>query len=226
MYDFRDTIDFKTMHHAQCYVGNVHALENSLYDFLETSRQENDLVIHRYSFPVLTIDDVRTITAHTRNKSSQHQQYIFLVSFSQAPIEAQNALLKSIEEPIDGVYFIFIIPESSLLLPTILSRVQLHEISEAFNETSIRISVTDFLDAPLEDKLKNIEKVTKDKKDPFTRMELMVFLKTLEQEIENRGVKDYVDFLPHLYAGKKYAQLSGCSIKMILEFLAVSLIKK
>jgi hypothetical protein len=54
-------------------------------------------------------------------------------------------------------------------------------------------------------------------------MELMVFLKTLEQEIQNRGVKDYAEFLQHLYAGKKYAQLSGCSVKMILEFLALQL---
>lgn len=62
---------------------------------------------------------------------------LFVISdFSEANAQAQNKLLKSLEEPPEGVYFLLCASNAFTLLPTVLSRVKKLEI-QPFGEEAL-----------------------------------------------------------------------------------------
>jgi hypothetical protein len=72
------------------------------------------------------IDRVRELYALGRSKGGKT---VFIIDDADAMgIEAQNALLKLLEEPVDSVRFILTSHHSDRLLPTIRSRVESHAI--------------------------------------------------------------------------------------------------
>lgn len=208
------------MHHAQCVVGDVGAVGNALEEVFGTLRDEHGVITHTYSFDTLGIQDVHHISSLAATKSQADSVTIFSVAFSDATIEAQNALLKSVEEPAQGIRFVFTIPQVSFLLPTVQSRCIVHDFVSESEEQSV-ISPKEFLDASVTDRMAIVEKVVKNKKEPFSRTDLVVFLNGLEEEISQRKVSDYTDVLSDIYIFKTYAQLSGCSVKMMMEYLAL-----
>ncbi|EKD62767.1 MAG: hypothetical protein ACD_52C00066G0001 [uncultured bacterium] len=72
-------------------------------------------------FPVLKIEDVRQLGSLTKIKQDT-PTIIVLESFQKSSEEAQNALLKSLEEPQKDVQFIITTDSLSSILPTIISR--------------------------------------------------------------------------------------------------------
>lgn len=77
-------------------------------------------------------DTVREISELTRTK--QDAPLFFL--FNQAELltpNAQNAILKILEEPNHNYHFVFITNQPSLLLPTVLSRSQIFILKSEFN---------------------------------------------------------------------------------------------
>lgn len=54
---------------------------------------------------------------------SSYETKVIAILFNKFQREAQNAMLKILEEPPDNVLFILICPSKSILLPTILSRL-------------------------------------------------------------------------------------------------------
>ena len=72
------------------------------------------------------IDDIRSAQQFLRLKTSGERDLRRVLAFvcSDITIEAQNAFLKTLEEPPDDAVIILYVPFAKLLLPTILSRVQ------------------------------------------------------------------------------------------------------
>lgn len=69
------------------------------------------------------IDTVRSLYGRTRSKLAAHQ--VIIIDHAEAMgVEAQNAFLKLLEEPRQGVTFILTAPHADALLPTITSRLQ------------------------------------------------------------------------------------------------------
>ena len=223
MNSLQEILDPIMMHHAQCVVGDVNIVENALEDVFSILRDEHGVITHVYSFDTLSITDVHHISSLAATKSQSESVTIFSISFSGATIEAQNALLKSIEEPAQGIRFVFTIPRVSFLLPTVKSRCLVHDLVFNNEKSISAISPIEFLDASVTGRIKIVDTVVKNKKEPFSRSDLVIFLKELEQEISNRNVSDYTDALSDIYTFKTYAQLSGCSVKMMLEYLALQL---
>jgi len=75
-------------------------------------------------FKIENIDNVRNLKKITGLKFSQ-KTAIVLKNIDNATEEAQNALLKSIEEPQENLYFILVVKNISSILPTIISRCQI-----------------------------------------------------------------------------------------------------
>lgn len=75
--------------------------------------------------PALRVDEIRRIRAEAFVRPNEADRKVYLLLESQEMTEqAQNALLKVLEEPPSGVLFLLTAPSSSLLLHTIRSRVQ------------------------------------------------------------------------------------------------------
>jgi len=73
---------------------------------------------------VITIESVRELLDSQGHQLEKEERQVFLICFpSQMNKEAANALLKNLEEPSPGRVYLLINPFSSILLPTISSRL-------------------------------------------------------------------------------------------------------
>jgi len=98
---------------------------------------------------------------------SHSSKIVFIENANLLGIEAQNALLKNIEEPGDHNYFILTSPNSSSLIPTIVSRCHLIKIiSDSIENTPIltpkanireNLALTDSLNSDAESLLRYLK---------------------------------------------------------------------
>lgn len=73
----------------------------------------------------ILIDQVRALQSDTARKTMEGRRNIFIIEgMHEMNIQAANCLLKTLEEPEPDVLLLLTAPDSGLLLPTILSRVQ------------------------------------------------------------------------------------------------------
>ena len=73
----------------------------------------------------ITIDQVRDILAQFTTKITS-PQFVLINPADKLTEEAENAILKNLEEPKDNLHFVLITSKPSKLLPTILSRAALY----------------------------------------------------------------------------------------------------
>ncbi len=74
----------------------------------------------------IVIEQVRTLQADAARRTMEGRRNIFIIDgLHQMNPQAANAFLKTLEEPEPDVVLLMTVPDPSLLLPTILSRVQL-----------------------------------------------------------------------------------------------------
>lgn len=73
----------------------------------------------------ITIDQVRGVLGRLTVKQT-NQQFVMIRPADKLGEEAENAILKTLEEPKDNVHFVLITDKPSKLLPTILSRAQMY----------------------------------------------------------------------------------------------------
>lgn len=72
----------------------------------------------------LKIDTMRDMIQRVSQKPMLSEHKVFIIRDAEAlVIEAQNSILKTLEEPPDGTILILIVSDKTALLPTILSRV-------------------------------------------------------------------------------------------------------
>lgn len=128
--------------------------------------------------------------------------------------EAQNALLKVLEEPPQTTCFALVLPSTSQLLPTVLSRVQL--IQETAYQTA---GDSSFLYMSYNDRLEFIQKVARDKNHTAIHAILSECYQYLQQD--NSGTSS-----PELYRVLQLAVLRinepGASPKMLCERVALA----
>lgn len=90
---------------------------------LPKKKVKNEWVVDLYDGSVV-IDDIRQLYEQTRTKQPGQSVYIIDTGEKSMTVAAQNAFLKLLEEPRDGVHFIIATHQPDLLLPTIVSRSQ------------------------------------------------------------------------------------------------------
>ena len=192
------------MHHASLYTSR-----NSLPDLSHIDKVDFVEVIE----PKLSIGTVRRLIdqAYTQPLNPGGKRAIVVVA-EQINVEAQNALLKVLEEPPEHTSFHFVISDHARLLPTLLSRF------EAFSDTAeTEITVAkDFIKLPIGQRLELVAEKTS-AKDVAWQQNLVSGLEQLclEKELSNEVALEVI-FI------KKYLQGPGASAKMLLEHLALA----
>ena len=86
-----------------------------------------DLLLLKPDGNQIKIDQIRELQEYIALKPSARYKVVIIDNFSSANLQAQNALLKTLEEPPQGVVFILIATKRGEVLPTILSRCQVLE---------------------------------------------------------------------------------------------------
>ncbi|MGI9118504.1 MAG: hypothetical protein ACR2IQ_03065 [Minisyncoccia bacterium] len=172
-----------------------------------------------FIIPRITIDDVRNISEYAYGSAPQ----ILLVATDDILPEAQQALLKTLEEPGAQTKIVFIMPHVAHLLPTIMSRVQVLKYETQNSENLYKTQMQKFLGSNVPTRLLWIEKFIKDNADhDTTRSMVKRYLDALvEIVVEKKGIQSTV--LEDLNYASNMVLTRGSSIKMLLEHIAITL---
>jgi DNA polymerase III delta prime subunit len=139
--------------------------------------------------------------------------------------EAQNALLKTLEEPPADAMFFFIVPAPEVLLPTLRSRAQILTLRSG-KKTEDLVDAKKFLAAPVAKRLEMLKPLLeKDDDDKRDTGEIIRFLGSLERLLEKKpeglarpATAEGVDAV---YRARKYMGDKGALVKPLLEQVAL-----
>lgn len=175
-----------------------------------------DLYIRTYTH--FGIDEAREIAARAATRGLEGPR-VFVLAMPSMTSEAQNALLKTIEEPAAGARFFFVVPSPEMLLPTVRSRSQIVSIDRAIADEVI--DAKSFLKASPSARLELLKPLfEKDDDDRRDLSAIVTFLSSLERILsEVRPLPR--DGLSAVYRAREYAGDKGALIKPLLESVAL-----
>jgi DNA polymerase III delta prime subunit len=206
----------KELHHANVIVGTDR--RNFIFEILEkklnfkTIGNPDFLLIENES---MGIGDARNFGLWAINKPFLSEIKVSLIIVKSITLEAQNALLKILEEPPIGTYIFINIESLGGILPTFMSRVRVLDLPESADlALSDKGTGTKFLKSDIKAKLSLVNSLSK-KADKSDMQEL---IKSLE-EIAYKDNLPSTD-LKNILTAKIFASARGSSPKMLLEWLS------
>ncbi|MDO8604417.1 MAG: hypothetical protein Q7K40_03410 [bacterium] len=231
------------LHHAHVIEGAHDTLLPLLVSALEKnlgieSKGNPDFAVK--FFESLGVDEARELKVSQTRASFADARKIFIIGANSFTHEAQNALLKTFEEPTEGTHFFIILPRAEMLLPTLRSRVLV--VSGAiestddtkalalqdFSEKNLGGQAEKFLNASLEDRFAIAKKLAEKKVgETIDREVFRSLLDNIERILYSRtvGMRDdaTANIFREVFQAKTYLADRGSSPKMLLEHLAMIL---
>jgi len=202
--------------------GNEQSL-NALLDRLEKedviARGNPDLFARAYrSFGVAEAEELR---ARVRTKPVAGDKRVFVLVVPTMTTEAQNALLKTLEEPAADAALFLITPSPDTLLPTIRSRAQ-RLVLPTLPEGELLVDADDFLAASPEKRITMLKPLYEhDEEDGRDTGSVLAFLAALERRFERVKGEGKAAGLHAIYRARKYATDKGSLLKSLLEQVAL-----
>jgi len=175
----------------------------------------------------LGIAEVRKIKEHFSLKPYQAKgRTVVLEDATKLTIEAQNALLKTLEELPADALFILGADSDSKLLPTVLSRCEIVILeatklpieSKRDSIASLQSDIERLLESSISERFEYMEKL-KDREE-FLHALVQYFHQTLS--VHPGGVHSDVEFLKELLQAEEWAK-QNVNIRAILEYLMLKL---
>lgn len=202
------------MHHARLFIGDFEYIQSFLPEYARVGGLD---VTHTF-VDSFGIDDARALGLASSQKPLEAPLRTFVLSFRSATVEAQNALLKTLEDPAQTTEFFVIVPREDVLIATVRSRLQYDRAAGAVEQTSHIAEA--FIRSPFSERLKEIEKRTKDKDDAWIEeivsgIEVWASKNIMKSEIH--------DVLLDIMLVRTNLPSRGASKKMLLEQLALTL---
>lgn len=220
-----ETISLSNLHHAYLIVGDVEISREKIDDML--SRMEIDVYgnpdIQSLKYDTLTIDIARDLSLSVAQKSfsgslsaGEAGRKIFLIEADIITEEAQNSLLKVLEEPTSGTHFFIMMPQD-ILLPTLRSRLQIISMSRTVLDTNI-------LNKSITERLEMIKEITDGITDEEkTKQDAITLLNQIESELYSRGVEKEAVNLQVCQDTRNALYDRGTPVKMVLENLMLAI---
>ena len=165
----------------------------------------------------LGITEVRNLSYQAALRPQSGSSRTVVVIADEITVPAQQAFLKTLEEPAPSTIFLLVIPEKTNLLPTVLSR--LHEVRLLEQEAEPVDNVwQEFVSSTYRERLEEISKRLNAKDDVWLRS-----LKSgLELELSVVGTNNS-KLKQRLQLAMNELGRAGAANKMLLEDLALSL---
>ena len=171
------------------------------------------------SFQKLGIAEARKIKEFFSLKPySSKGRAVILEDATNLTPEAQNALLKTLEELPENGLFILCANSDAPFLPTVLSRCQIINLSSKFQAPSSKFSldIEKLLESSVEQRFEYIEKL-KDREE-FLQFLISYFHQNLASHLEGGNV----NFLKELLQAEQW-QKQNVNIRAILEYLMLAM---
>jgi len=210
------------LHHAYAIEGDPEGSLSSLFQALEEALHihvQGNPDVYSTVVETLPIEESRTVSRVASTKPLAGGKKIIILGFYSATTEAQNALLKILEEPAEGTHFFLIVPNVHMLLPTIRSRVQIIQSSGGIIDEAL---VNKFLSATPAERIRLLQGVI----DSQNKSSAVSFLNGLEQSLRTKnnltqvGVTGIAVF-DEIRRARDHIEDRSSSVKMSLEHIAV-----
>jgi len=179
-----------------------------------------DVVVQE--FEKLGVEEAAALREQAALKSTVGKA-LFVIGFSTIMSEAQQSLLKLLEEPQQGTVFVLLAPYGSLL-PTVYSR--LLPYPHTFTSEQVGSDAKKFLSAPYKTRTTHVAALLKE--EGGERERARVFLHDLETLLyaalpKARDKKSILEGLSDVAKVRSYMGDRSPALKMLLEHLALAL---
>lgn len=203
-------------------VGNVHLVAGTaaripqILEILKSGGMEvagnADIYVREYRY--FSVDDARALRERASLRPVGDRR-VFVVVAPDMNHNAQNALLKMLEEPAADAVFFFVVPAPEMLLATFRSRAQILALPHEEAEHSVDAKA--FLAAAPQERLEMLKPLLeKDEDDKRDIGKIIGFLSSLEQRLGKKP-----DGLHAIYRARKYIGDKGALVKPLLEQVAL-----
>lgn len=163
------------------------------------------------------IDEARDLSARAYGKSMSGGQRVFIALFPVITNEAQNALLKTLEEPPSNAIFFMVTPAPEMLLPTLRSRSQMLDLG--LSEVSL-LDIPKFLKAKPRDRIEMLKSLLEKNDDDRRDIGgIITFLSSLERTLSKMPKSR--EGIDAVYRARVYAGDKGSLLKPLLEQVAL-----
>jgi len=221
----------QNLYHSYIIEGEPETTGTELLKFLEVrgdiKSQSPDVLFQLYES--FTMDDSGEIKDWHSRLGISGGKKICIIATKFINREAEQALLKIIEEPGDNTHFFIVVPDASLLAGTILSRTHTIKTKQLAGKDLQKL-VSTFITSSPKVRIDQIVQIVKENKDEENSGKLRFYATSFVNELENifyqKFKKDKNDkkiqfILGELQKARGYLSTPGASVKMILEHLAL-----
>jgi len=222
----------RELYHSYVVEGNPDKTTKKLIGFLknrgEIEDQSPNLLIQTYES--FTMKDSGQIKEWHSQLAFGQGKKICIIATKFINHEAEESLLKIIEEPGRDTHFFIVLPDSSILLETILSRVQIVKDKEIEESDEINKIAKSFILAKTKERMVLIDDFIKEKTDDENSGKLRYSATSLINQLENifyaKFKSDILNeknknVLEEIKKSRNFLKQPGSSVKYILQNLAL-----
>lgn len=217
------------LHHAYILEGHHHSIYPSLCQFCEKELKFKTRANPDFYYEVFerfSVSDARKLHEMQMRKTTNVGRKIFIIAFTFITKEAQNALLKVLEEPTEGTHFFFITTNTKTLLDTVLSRVvHISDMADSSLE-EVEEDARKFLKSSYKKRMDFVAGMVGDiQKEKKSKADVLFFLQSLEHLIHQDFLKDpdkeKARGLKEVHLVETYIHDQGSSAKQLLEHISL-----
>ncbi|PRM87309.1 DNA polymerase III subunit delta' [Aliarcobacter cryaerophilus] len=193
----------------------VNSIEDSLNKFLAVYPIHQTRVIKNEEKDEFQIEQANK-TIKEAYIASNETKYLFLCGAT-FRVEAQNALLKILEEPPKNIVFILLVSSKNSLLPTIYSRLPYKNLKKVLEKNDIELNIKKLDLKDIYTFIKNNQKITKD--------EAINIVETILIKANKENIKFNQKELDIFFKSIKLLELNS-KPTTILTYLLLSILEK
>lgn len=203
----------RNLHHANLLIGSQEDGESYLRSLCESLGVElkNNPDFFVFRTETFGIDEARELKSIAVRKALTGRK-IFLIVPTLMTLEAQNALLKTFEEPFPDTYFFLVVREEESVLRTLRSRMNAIAVSGV---TDSRDEAENFLKLSLKERIVFAEVFA------IRKNNLSLFLDNLMLNLREKGGGDKL--VEKIYKIRRLLLDSTSASRLVLEHLALVL---
>jgi hypothetical protein len=227
-------LDKNNLHHAYLIEGDKEIVLPEILDFLEKSgiKISGNPDLCQISINNFKVDDAFDLKAMSAERGTTDEKKFFIVLANHFTLDAEHALLKLFEEPIQDTHFFIITPDANALLKTFVSRF--YFISVRQDLVTGKIDAEKFIKMSLPTRIEFIKNLLTEPEDEIiedgVRSKALSFLNSLELVLHEKMLskidfdnKDKnLSFFYQILKVREYLRQPGSATKSLLESIAIS----
>lgn len=219
------------LYHSYVIEGDGNVIVKELLGFLEARGdiEKNSSDVLSQFYESFTMEDSEYIKDWHSKLGITDGKRICIIATKFINREAEQTLLKIIEEPLSNTHFFIIVPDASVLLPTIISRTHTIKIEPQDNKL-LQKEVISFLKLSPKERIDTVALMIKNNKDEENSGQLRYYATSFVNELESifyqkwkidRSDTNTQFILEELQKARGYLSTPGAGVKMILEHISL-----